>query len=220
MVRRTRWISAIEGLWREKSIVWLSGVRRAGKFAVGEGIAEAPPFYGATEVPERGFQDWIDSFWARDIQEHFRLQRRWSFLRFVELLFAASGGMFEATAYAARCEVSRTTVAKYLQVLEDTFVLHVVRPYSTQRRRISYWRDKRGHEVDFVIAGRKEPPAAVECKWSADQFDVRGLRAFRTQYPAGANYVVTADTERSYVRDYRGLSVRFVSLPDLFRYAA
>ena len=41
--------------------------------------------------------------------------------------------MFEATAYAARCEVSRTTVTKYLQVLEDTSVVHVVRPYSTRR---------------------------------------------------------------------------------------
>ena len=31
MVRRTYWLSAIAALWREKSIVWLSGVRRAGK---------------------------------------------------------------------------------------------------------------------------------------------------------------------------------------------
>jgi len=30
-----------------------------------------------------------------------------------------------------------------------------------------YWRDKRGHEVDFVIARRHGPPIAVECKWSA-----------------------------------------------------
>lgn len=73
------------------------------------------------------------SIWARDIQEHFRLQRRWSFLRFVELLFAASGGLFEATRYAASCEVSRVTIVNYLQVLEDTHVVQIVRPFSTRR---------------------------------------------------------------------------------------
>lgn len=31
MVRRSYWIEAIEGLWAEKSVVWLAGVRRAGK---------------------------------------------------------------------------------------------------------------------------------------------------------------------------------------------
>lgn len=31
MVRRSHWIEAIERLWAEKSVVWLAGVRRAGK---------------------------------------------------------------------------------------------------------------------------------------------------------------------------------------------
>ena len=31
MVHRTHWISAVERLWAEKSVVWLKGVRRAGK---------------------------------------------------------------------------------------------------------------------------------------------------------------------------------------------
>ena len=31
MVRRSHWIETIERLWREKSVVWLSGVLRVGK---------------------------------------------------------------------------------------------------------------------------------------------------------------------------------------------
>ena len=31
MVHRTHWISAVERLWEEKSVVWLKGVRRSGK---------------------------------------------------------------------------------------------------------------------------------------------------------------------------------------------
>jgi predicted AAA+ superfamily ATPase len=92
-----------------------------------------PPHFLAGEVPERDFQDWIDSYWAKDVQELFRLERRWSFQRFLELLFAQSGGMFEATRFAAPCEVSRQTISNYLAALETTFVVHVVRPFSTRR---------------------------------------------------------------------------------------
>ncbi len=92
-----------------------------------------PPFFISDDLPERDFQDWIDAYWAKDIQELFRLERRWSFQRFVELLFAQSGGVFEATRFAAPCEVSRQTISNYLAALEATFVAHVVRPFSSRR---------------------------------------------------------------------------------------
>jgi predicted AAA+ superfamily ATPase len=92
-----------------------------------------PPFFLAEDLPERDFQEWMDAYWAKDIQELFRLERRHSFQRFAELLFIQSGGMFEATRFARDCEVSRTTIANYLAVLEATFVAHVVRPFSARR---------------------------------------------------------------------------------------
>lgn len=92
-----------------------------------------PPFFLAESLPERDFQDWLDAYWAKDVQELFRLERRWSFQRFIELLFIQSGGMFEATSFAVPCEVSRQTITNYLAALETTFVAHVVRPYSTRR---------------------------------------------------------------------------------------
>ena len=61
------------------------------------------------------------------------------------------------------------------------------------------------------------PPVAVECKWRTAEFEPRNIVAFRKHYPEGANYVVAADTERSHVRDYRGIKVRFVSLPELMQ---
>jgi len=92
-----------------------------------------PPFSLSPEYPEREFQEWMDEFWARDIQELFRLERRFSFQRFAELLFAQSGGIFEATSFARPCEVSRTTISNYLAVLEATFVVNIVRPFSSRR---------------------------------------------------------------------------------------
>jgi hypothetical protein len=92
-----------------------------------------PPHFLAPRPPAAEIQEWIDSYWARDILELFRLERRHSFQRFVELLHLQSGGVFDATRFARECEVSRPTIANYLAVIEATFVAHVIRPYSRRR---------------------------------------------------------------------------------------
>ncbi len=226
-----------------------------------------PPFLLADPPAESGFQEWMDAYWAKDIQELFRLERRHSFLRFVELLLTASGGIFEATRYARPSEVSRTTIANYLSVLEMTYVAHVVRPYSTgktaeivaapkvygfdtgfvcyfrgwhqprrddlgllwehyvlnelharlQSRRINYWRDKQGHEIDFVLAWRGKPPLAIECKWSASDFDPGALKVFAARYPRAEYFVVAQDVERAYAKNFGTLRVTFTGLENFVR---
>ena len=57
-------------------------------------------------------------------------------------------------------------------------------------------------------------PVAVECKWRTEGFNSRNT-VFRTQYPEGSNYVVTADAKHSEIRDYDGVSVRFIGRPEL-----
>src|ERR1035437_1257238 len=92
-----------------------------------------PPFFLAKDIEEREYQEWIDAYWAKDIQELFRLERRDSFQKFTELILAQSGGIFEATRFTGPCEVSRPTISNYLRVLEATFVAHVLRPFSLRR---------------------------------------------------------------------------------------
>lgn len=123
-----------------KETVWLTPMIEADLADFGEASLPRrllhgglPPFFLSERVPERDFQDWVDAYWAKDIQELFRLERHWSFQRFLELLFTQSGGMFEATRFAAPCEVSRQTISNYLRALEATFVAHVVRPFSSRR---------------------------------------------------------------------------------------
>lgn len=227
-----------------------------------------PPFFMANVPPESEFQEWMDAYWAKDIQELFRLERKSSFQRFVELVLLRSGGVFEATGYATPCEVSRTTIANYLSVLSETYVAHVVKPFNTHRaneivsapkvyafdtgfvcafrgwnalryedygvlwehlvlnelhalygrRPINYWRDKRGHEVDFVISDRNRlSPTAIECKWSADGFHADGMAAFRRLYPDGMNFVVAHDVDRPYKRIVKGIQVQFHSIPSVIQ---
>ncbi len=224
-----------------------------------------PPFFLANDVPEYDFQEWLDAYWAKDIQELFRLERRYSFQKFFELLLAQSGGIFEATRFSKTCEVSRGTITNYLKVLELTFVVHVVRPFTTRRateivaapkvygfdtgfvcyyrgwfplrqqdlgflwehyvlnemfahlqtRNIHYWRDKRRHEVDFIIKRRGKPPIAIECKWNSDEFEPANLLAFWRQYPNAEMFVVANNIDHSFSRKIQGMTVRFVSLSSL-----
>lgn len=224
-----------------------------------------PPFFLAKSVPEPAFQEWMDAYWAKDIQTLFRLERRHSFERFAELLFAQSGGLFEATRFTRTCEVSRQTIMNYLAVLESTYLAHVVRPFSTHRvteivaapkvyafdtgfvcyhrgwttlrpedlgllwehlvlnelqahlqtRGIGYWRDKRGHEIDFVLVRRGRAPLALECKWSADDVDLTNLRAFAHHYPKAEIRVVVQDVDRSYQRRSDSLTVTYCGLKGL-----
>ena len=221
-----------------------------------------PGFFLPVKLEERDFQEWMDAYWGKDIQELFRLERRDSFQCFTELVMAQSGGIFEATRFARPCEVSRPTIANYLRVLESTFVAHVIRPFSARRpteivaapkvygfdsgfvcyyrgwqqlrdddlgtlwehfvlneitarlqnREISYWRDKRGQEVDFVLTAHRDRPVAIECKWSANGFDPKNLQAFRHQHPEGDNFVLAHDVDRSFIRNYGDLKVRFEAL--------
>ena len=51
--------------------------------------------------------------------------------------------------------------------LWEHFVLNELMAH-LQSRNIHYWREKRGHEVDFILARRGADPIAIECKWSAE----------------------------------------------------
>lgn len=90
-----------------------------------------PPFFLEKALPERDFQEWMDAYWAKDIMELFRLEKRAAFQQLFELMLIRSGGIFDASRFARDCGVSRTTIANYLAVLEATSVAHVVRPYSS-----------------------------------------------------------------------------------------
>jgi len=229
-----------------------------------------PPFFLAPTVPERDFQEWMDAYWAKDVQSLFRLDRRASFERFAELLMARSGGMFEATAFTRPCEVSRQTIANYLRVLEATYLAHVLRPFSAHRateivsapkvyafdtgfvcyhrgwttlrqedrgllwehfvlnelhahlqtRRIGYWRDKRGHEVDFIVPRRGRQPIAIECKWTATDLDLNNLGVFSHRYPQAELYVVAHDVDHPYTRQIDKRQVMILSLPALLKRVA
>lgn len=215
-----------------------------------------PEFYG----------EWLDSYFARDVQELFRLEKRAGFLRLLELLFRQSGGMLDVTKLAAESQISRPTVTNWLEVYQTTHVIHLVRPFSAGGRReivaqpkvfgfdtglvchargwdqlrtedcgvlwehlvldtliaanaprIHFWRDKQQREVDFVVPRGRDAVDAVECKWKPDAFEIRGLAAFRENYPKGKNYVVCPLPGPGFDRMQDGHKLAFLSPGELRR---
>jgi predicted AAA+ superfamily ATPase len=80
-------------------------------------------------------------------------------------------------------------------------------------RRIQYWRDASGREVDFVIPRGRDEIDAIECKWDPAEFDATALRLFRTYYPRGRNYVISPISGPGYPKRAGGLEV-LVSSPE------
>jgi len=75
------------------------------------------------------FSEWIDSFYARDIQDLFGIRERTGFLSLLRLMLRHSGGQVDYSALARECELSRPTVKAHLQALSAACALHPLPPF-------------------------------------------------------------------------------------------
>jgi predicted AAA+ superfamily ATPase len=81
------------------------------------------------------YSEWLDSYFARDVQELFHVGKRTEFLRMVSLVLRQIGGLLEITRLAKHTGASRPTVMTWLDVLQITQVARLVRPFSGGGRR-------------------------------------------------------------------------------------
>jgi predicted AAA+ superfamily ATPase len=203
------------------------------------------------------YREWMDSFFARDIQRLFAFRDVDRFNALLEYVLRLSGGRLERSRAAAALGVSRPTVESHLRALEITHAVTLVRPYHGGGFRelvkqpkvygfdtgfvgfargwdplrpedhgvlwehvvleqlqarfpdliVRYWRDKAGHEVDFVLARSRDQVDAVECKWNPAEFDPASLRVFRSHHPGGGNYLVTPQEGPAYAKRFGSLKV-------------
>ena len=216
-----------------------------------------PPALLAESKQPSLYREWLDSFFARDIQRLFGFRDVNRFNAFFEYCLRQSGGQFEPTKAASAVGITRPTVESHLRALEATHAITLVRPFHGGGQNeivrqpkifgfdtgfvswsrgweplrpddsgslwehlvlesllakfpdepVRYWRDKRGLEVDFVLARKRDEVDAIECKWSPNAFDAAALKVFRTAYPEGRNYLLTPGAERPYQKRIGGLEV-------------
>jgi predicted AAA+ superfamily ATPase len=81
------------------------------------------------------YSEWLDSFYARDIQELFQIEKRAEFLRLCELLLRQSGELCSVTNLTKHSGVTRPTITSWLNALETTHFVYTVRPFHGGGRR-------------------------------------------------------------------------------------
>lgn len=75
------------------------------------------------------YREWMDSFFARDIQRLFGFRDVNRFNALFDYLLRQSGGQLEQTRTAGALGIARATVESHLQALEITHAITLVRPF-------------------------------------------------------------------------------------------
>lgn len=75
------------------------------------------------------YSEWIDSYYARDIQELFNIRNRTGFLKLLNLMFMQSGGILEITSLAKDSGLSRPTVMAHIESLSVAHAITPVHPF-------------------------------------------------------------------------------------------
>lgn len=75
------------------------------------------------------YREWMDSFFARDIQRLFGFRDADKFTTLFEYLMKQSGGLLEVTRTASALGISRPTVENHLRALQETHAMTLVRPF-------------------------------------------------------------------------------------------
>jgi predicted AAA+ superfamily ATPase len=149
-------------LWEECAEPF--GVRNLDRRLLHGGLPEA--LLAAGKNPAF-FNEWIDSFYARDIQELFGIRNRQGFLALFRLLLRQSGGQLDYSQLANLSELSRPTVKAHIEAMQIAHALYLLRPFHGGGKREIVSRPKcYAFDTGFVT---------FEKGWDAIRDDDRGL---------------------------------------------
>jgi len=81
------------------------------------------------------FSEWMDSFYARDIQELFGIRNRTGFMKLLHLLLRQSGSLIDYTNLARLSDLSRHTVKAHIEAMSITHAVFLLPPFQGGGRR-------------------------------------------------------------------------------------
>jgi predicted AAA+ superfamily ATPase len=81
------------------------------------------------------YAEWLDSFYARDVQDLFGIRERTGFLNLLRLMLRQSGGLVDYSALSRECDLSRPTIKAHLEAMTVALALTPVAPFHAGARR-------------------------------------------------------------------------------------
>lgn len=146
------------------------------------------------------YREWMDSYFARDIQRLFGFRDVNRFISLFEYVMRQSGGQLEITKTATAVGITRPTVESHLRALEITHAITLVRPFSGGGQNEVVKMPKcYAFDTGFVSFARGWDPLRTEdygCLWEHVV-----LEHLQASYP---------DQQIRYWRDKAGREVDFV----------
>lgn len=85
-------------------------------------------------MKEKYLQQIIDTYVKKDIRDLAGIRDIGKFNKLIEVLAAQSGQLLNIAELASTCSLAKQTVEHYLFLLEQTYVIRLVRPFSTNKR--------------------------------------------------------------------------------------
>lgn len=159
-----------------------------------------PPALLAESKRPSFYREWLDSFFARDVQRLFGFRDMSRFNALFEYLLRQSGGQFEVTKTAAALGITRPTVESHLRALEITHAVALVRPFHGGGQNELVKQPKvYGFDTGFVSFARGWNPLRTEDMGLLWEHLV--LEHLQAHFP---------DTSVHYWRDKQGREVDFV----------
>ncbi|MBU2573440.1 MAG: ATP-binding protein [Elusimicrobia bacterium] len=86
------------------------------------------------ELKEKYLQQIIDTYIRKDIGDLAKIKDAGKFNKLLEVLAAQSGNLLNVKELAGTCRLAQATVEKYLFILENTYVIRLLRPFSGNLR--------------------------------------------------------------------------------------
>jgi hypothetical protein len=146
------------------------------------------------------FAEWLDNFYARDIQDLFGIRERTGFLNLLRLMLRQSGGLVDYSALSRECDLSWPTVKAHLEAMTVACALFPLPPFAGGGRREIVRRPRvYGFDTGFVAFVRG---------WESIQDEDHGL--LWEHLVLDALRVCTGDLDLFYWRDKSGREVDFL----------
>jgi predicted AAA+ superfamily ATPase len=120
---RKRLVHLVPVLWTELEMFSCQDITR--RFFQG-GL---PPALLAASKHSSLYREWLDSFFARDVQKLFSFRDVDKFDALFEYLLKQSAGQVETSRVASELKISRLTVESHLKALETTHAVTRIRPF-------------------------------------------------------------------------------------------
>ena len=88
----------------------------------------------AVDIKEKYLQQIIDTYVRKDIRDLAEIKDVNKFNRLLEILASQSGNLVNIAELSNTANLARATIERYLLILEQTYILRLVRPYSRNIR--------------------------------------------------------------------------------------